>query len=444
MGWKEYYKSKSMSAKEAAKLVKSGDRFWTPLCLGQPTNLIMDAIADRKDEVSDVDYNLALVLRPYKIFQPEYRDTFTLIPAFYSPMPHQQALADSEWANFWPCQSSDIKIKMPHRARAYPRRMGIITQVAPPNEHGYVNLGIDTFYTGTIIEQADYVIAEVNEQMPRTYGETNFHVTQFDAFVENPNPMPPVPTPQASDIEMKMAENVVKLLRDRDCIQVGIGAVPAMISKLLLESGLKDMGIHTEMAPAGTHDLVEKGVVTCKYKKVNPGKIVLTFTMGDKELYDWLEDNPMCEWRPTYYANNIAVIANEKNVVAINGSVSVDLYGQICSESYGNRMRSGTGGQLDFVVGSFWSPGGRAINLVPSTALKGTQSRIVPYLMPGSRVTVPRHYTGFVVTEYGIADLYGRTEPERARTLIEVAHPDFRDELEKAGREMGLLKKNVF
>ena len=190
--------------------------------------------------------------------------------------------------------------------------------------------------------------------------------------------------------------------------------------------------------------LVEKGIVTGSYKKVNPGKIVLTFTMGDKELYDWLGNNPMCEFRQTLYANNISVIAQEDNLVAINGSIEVDLYGQVSSESYGHRMRSGTGGQLDFVVGAFWSPGGRAVNLVPSTAMKGTRSRIVPTLSTGARVTVPRHYTGFVVTEYGVADLYGKTEPERAEALIKIAHPQFRDELAKSAREMGLLKKNSF
>ena len=444
MSWKEIYKSKLMKAEDAAKIVKSGDRFWTPLCLGQPSMLIMDALAARKSELKDVDYNYALLLRPYKILQPEYRDTFTLVPAFYSPMPHQQALADSEWANFWPCQSSDIGVKLPHRNRLYPRRTGIIMQCTPPDEHGFVNVGIDTFYTYTIMKQSDYIIAEVNEQMPRTYGETNFHVSMFNAFVENSNPIPAVPTPQASEIEIQMAKNVVSLIKDRDCVQVGIGAVPAMISKLLLDSNLKDLGIHTEMAPAGTHKLVEKGVVTCKYKKVNTGKIVLAFTMGDKELYDWLGNNPMCEWRQTFYANNIGVIAQEDNVVAINGSVEVDLYGQICSESYGHRMRSGSGGQLDFVVGSFWSPGGRAINLVPSTAMKGTRSRIVPALGTGARVTVPRHYAGYIVTEYGVADLYGRTEPERAEALINVAHPKFRDDLTKAARELGLLKKKTF
>jgi 4-hydroxybutyrate CoA-transferase len=443
MSWREYYNGRLMSAQEAAKIVKSGDRFWTPLLLGQPAMPIMDAIADRKDELKDVEYCFALVLRPYKIFKPEYRDTFKLVCGFYST-PHLQELAKSEWSNFWPAQSSDISIKNAHRNRIFPRRTGIITQVTPPDEHGYVSLGLDTFYTEHIMDQCEWIIAEVNPNMPRTYGQTNFPVERFTAFVENPNPIIAVPTPDANEQERKMAENVVTLLRDRDCIQVGIGAVPAAISKLLEHSGLKDLGVHTEMAPAGTHKLVEKGVVTCKYKKVNPGKIVLVFTMGDKELYDFLGNNPMVEFRPTIYANHIGVICQEDNVVAINGSIEVDLTGQIVSESVGNLMRTGSGGQLDFVVGSFWSKGGRAINLVPSTTLNDTVSRIVPFISQGARVTVPRHYAGYVVTEWGIADLYGRSEPERAEALIAIAHPKFREELEKAGRERGLIKKKTF
>jgi acyl-CoA hydrolase len=341
-------------------------------------------------------------------------------------------------------QSSDAALRYSHRQRLRKRRTGIIMQVAPPDEHGFVNMGLDAFYTESIMDSSDWVIAEVNPKMPRTHGQTNLHVSRFSAFVENPNPIPAVPTPQATPLEVKMAQNVVGLLKDRDCIQVGIGAVPAMISKLLENSGLKDMGIHTEMAPAGTHRLVEKGVVTCKYKKVNPGKIVLAFTMGDQELYDFLADNPMVEFRPTTYANYIPVLAQEENLVAINGSIEVDLTGQVCSESIGNAMRSGTGGQLDFVCGAYWSKGGRAINLVPSTTDDEAISRIVPYLTPGARVTVPRHYTGYVVTEYGVADLYGRSEPERAEALIQIAHPKFREELEKGARERGFLKKQVF
>ncbi|PKN73439.1 MAG: 4-hydroxybutyrate CoA-transferase [Deltaproteobacteria bacterium HGW-Deltaproteobacteria-10] len=443
MNWQDYYKSHLISAQEAAKIVQSGDCFWTPLCLGQPSMLIMDAIADRKDELKDVEYINNLTLRPYKILKPEYRDTFTLTFGFIST-PHLQEIAKTEWANFLPFQSSEAGLKYGHRKRIYKRRTGIILQVAPPDEHGYVNLGLDAFYTEAIMDQSEWIIAEVNPNMPRTYGQTNFHVSRFTAFVENPNPIPPVPTPEPNDVERKMAENVVSLLRDRDCFQVGIGAVPAAISSLLEHSGLKDLGIHTEMAPAGTHRLMEKGIVTCKYKKVNPGKIVLAFTLGDKGLYDFLSNNPVTDFRPTAYANSIPVIAQEDNVVAINGSIEVDLTGQIVSESVGNLMRSGSGGQLDFVIGALFSKGGRAINLVPSTTLNDTVTRIVPYITYGSRVTVPRHYAGYIVTEYGVADLYGRTEPERAAELIKIAHPKFREELEKAARERNLLKKKVF
>ena len=297
MSWQEIYKSRSMTAPEAAKIVKSGDCMWTPLLLGQPSMLIMDAIADRVDELKDVEYINCLTLRPYKIFKPEYRKTFTLVFGFYST-PHLQELAKSEWSNFFPAQSSDAGIKYGHRKRVFNRRTGIITQVTPPDEHGFVSLGLDTFYTEAIMDASEWVIAEVNPNMPRTYGQTNFHVSRFTAFVENPNPIIAVPTPPPSDVEVKMAENVVALLKDRDCIQIGIGAVPAMISKLLENSGLKDLGVHTEMAPAGSHRLVDKGVVTCKYKKVNPGKILLAFTMGDKELYDFLGNNPMVRVPP--------------------------------------------------------------------------------------------------------------------------------------------------
>ncbi len=443
MSWKEIYQNRMISAEAAAKIIKSGDRFWTPLCLGQPAMKIMDLIADRVDELEDVEYLNALTLRPYKIFKPEYRKTFNLVFGFYSS-PHLQQIAKTEWANFIPAQSSDVSLKNAARNRVYPRRTGIITQVTPPDSHGYVSLGLDTFYTGRIMDQSEYILAEVNDQMPRTYGDTNFHVSRFTAFYENSSPMPAVPTPPATEVEIQMAKNVVGLLNDRDCFQVGIGAIPAMISKLLQDSNLKDLGIHTEMAPAGTNILVEKGIVTCKYKKVNPGKILLAFTMGDKDLYEWLANNPMCEWRSTLYANNISIISQEENVVAINGSLEVDLTGQICSESHGNIMRTGTGGQLDFVIGAFWSPGGRAINLVPSTALDDSVSRIVPYLTPGARVTVPRHYAQYIVTEYGVADLTGRTEPERAQALIQIAHPKFREELEKGARERGLLRKKTF
>ncbi len=445
MSWKDIYQKRLMSAQDAAKLVQSGDDLWTPLLLGQPSTLIMDAIADRKDELNDMEYFSVYTLRPYKIFKPEYRKAFKLVFGMYSPVPHVQALAKSEWANYFPLQSSDAASRYAQRKRARNRRTGMITQVAPPDDDGFVNLGLETFYTEDILDISDWAIAEVNPQMPRTYGRTRLHVSRFNAFVENPTPIMAIPTPAPTDVEIKMAENVISLLRDRDCIQVGIGAVPAMISKLLENSGLKDLGIHSEMAPAGTPTLVEKGIITGKHKKVNPGRIVISFTAGDRDLYDFLTDNPMVEFRQTSYTCDPCVIAAEDNVIAINGSIEVDLTGQILSESIGNVMRGGIGGQLDFVLGSSMSKGGKAINLVPSTGGKDDSiSRIVPFIANTARVTVPRHYAGYIVTEYGSADLRVLSENERAEALIKIAHPKFRDDLEKAGRERGLIARNIF
>ncbi len=445
VNWKDTYKGRLMTAQEAAKIVQSGDDLWIPLLLGQPSVPTMDAIADRKDELKDVEFFSVYTLWPYKIFQPEYREAFKLIFGMYSPMPHMQALAKSEWANYWPVQSSDAGSKYSQRKRVRNRRTGIVTQVTPPDEEGYVNLGLENFFTEDILNLSEWAIAEVNPQMPRTYGQTQVHVSRFNAFVENSTPILAIPTPQPTDVEIMMAENVMSLLQDRDCIQVGIGAVPAMISKLLERSGLKDIGIHSEMAPAGTPDLVEKGIVTGKYKKVNPGKIIISFTAGDRELYDFLGNNPMVEFYSTAYTCNPCVIAAEDNVVAINGSIEVDLTGQVMSEAIGNVMRGGIGGQLDFVIGASMSKGGKAINLVPSTGGKDDSiSRIVPFIGNTARISVPRQYVGYIVTEYGIANLRTLSENERAEALIKIAHPKFREDLEKAGRERNLIHKKIF
>jgi acyl-CoA hydrolase len=384
------------------------------------------------------------MLWPYKIFKPEYRDTFRLFFTFYSGLPHIQAVAKSEWANFFPVQSSNLAALFAARKKAFKRRSGIITQVTPPDNNGYVNLGLDAFYTEDILNLCEWAIAVVNPQLPRTCGETNLHVSRFTAFVEDSFKVPAIPALQATDVEVKMAQNVMELLHDRDCLQVGIGGVPAMISTLLADANVKDLGIHSEMVPYGTATLVEKGIITGKYKKTNPGKIVVSFAMGDKPSYDFLENNETILFRQTSYSCDPCEISKEDNVVAINGSIEVDLTGQIVSDSIGTRMRSGVGGQLDFVIGANWSKGGRPINLVPSTSNNDTISRIVPFIGNGTRVTVPRHFAGIIVTEYGAVDLRPLSEPERAKALIKIAHPKFRDELEKAGRERGLLNKSIF
>jgi 4-hydroxybutyrate CoA-transferase len=433
MKWREEYGSKLCSYAEAAKLVHSGDRLFTPLGLGEPSTPMMDAIADRKDELRDIEYISVLQYHPYRITSPECRETFKLVCGFYSKLTMFQHMDGS--STYAPVQSSSAGRVARERQKVQPRRQGMIAQVSPPDEHGYVSLGLDLFYTPDMFDQVDWFIAEVNPNMPPTYGDSHYHISRFDKFVESNEPLFCPPLPEPSEVEKKIAANVVSLLKDRDCLQVGIGAVPGQISKLIADSGLKDMGIHTEMAPMGTRQLVEKGVVSCRYKETHPGKIVMAFAFGDQDLYDFLGNNPMVEFYSASYCNSIPLLAKEKNLVAINGSIEVDLVGTICSESYGDDMRSGTGGQLDFVIGAYWSEGGRAINTLPSTAKGGKVSRIVPYPTQGSRVTVPRHYAQYVVTEYGIASLAGLEERERALALIEIAHPKFRDELLQAARK---------
>ena len=363
---------------------------------------MMDAIADCNDDLEDIQHVSMLVFHPYKIFRPEYRKTFRLISGFYSQLTLNQHTEGS--STYIPAQSSSVGYIAKKRQEVDPRRQGVITQVSPPDDHGYVSLGLDLFCTRDLIDQADWLIGEVNPKMPRTYGDTHYPVSRFDHFVETDEPLFSPPLPEPSEVHRKIAENIVSLLRDRDCIQVGIGAVPGQISRLIADSNLKDLGIHTEMAPIGTRQLVENGIVTGKYKQTHPGKIVLSFAFGDQELYDFLGNNPMVEFYSASYCNSIPLLSTEKHLVAINGSIEIDLVGTICSESFGDAMRSGTGGQLDFVIGAYLSEGGRAINILPSTAKGETISRIVPYLTEGARVTVPRHYAQYVVTEWGIAD----------------------------------------
>ncbi len=433
MSWKDEYKSKLKNHTEAAKIVQSGDRFYTPLGLGEPSTAMLDAIADRKDELKDVQYVSALQFHPYRIFQSECRETFRLLCGFYSKLTMGQHVDGC--STYVPVQSSSVGLVAKKRQEIDPRRQGMITQVSPPDEHGYVSLGLDLFYTPDMFGQVDWFVGEINPNMPRTYGATHHHVSEFDMLTETDEPLFVPPLPEPTETDRKIAENVVSLLKDRDCLQVGIGGVPGQISKLIAESDLKDLGIHTEMAPMGTRQLVENGTVNCKYKETHKGKVIMAFAFGDQELYDFLGNNPMVEFYSASYCNSIPLLAREKNLVAINGAVEVDLIGTICSESYGDAMRSGTGGQLDFVIGAYWSEGGRAITTMPSTAKGGTQSRIVPYPTEGSRITVPRHYAQYVVTEYGIADLAGMDERERALALIDIAHPKFKDELLAAARK---------
>jgi acyl-CoA hydrolase len=314
---------------------------------------------------------------------------------------------------------------------------GVLINVSPPDAHGYCSLGTSVEGTLAAVRAADLVIAQINHAMPRTLGDGFVHVDQIDFGVEvDILPYENGPT-VIGDVERQIGGFVADLVPDGATLQLGIGAIPAAVAAALLDR--RDLGIHTEMFSDGVVDLVEAGVVTGRRKELNRGKIVSTFMMGTRRLYDFVDDNPMVEMRPADYTNDTSVIRRFSRMTAINSAIQVDLSGQICADSIGRRLFSGVGGQMDFIRGAALAPEGRAIIALPSTAARGTVSRIVPFLDEGSGVVTTRAHVRTVVTEWGIAELYGRSIAERARDLIGIAHPNFRDDLAAQARQTHYL-----
>ncbi len=320
--------------------------------------------------------------------------------------------------------------------------------VSPPDEQGYVSLGTSSSITPTYIRSARHVIAEVNESVPRTFCDeaSRVHVSQIDCFVQGQNrPLLEAPTPPPTAVDEKIAELVVSLVDNGACIQLGIGAMPNAVGELIASSGLRDLGVHTEMLCDAYVAMAEAGCISGRYKTTDPGKIVYTFAMGTKKLYDFLDGNPDCLLAPVDYTNDPYIIARNDNMVCLNNAIEVDLYGQVASETSGARQISGTGGQLDFISAAARSKGGKGLVCLSATYTDrdGTvRSRILPHLGPCQIVTVPRSFNQFVITEYGAADLRAKTTWERAEALISIAHPDFRDELIGEAEKMGIWKRS--
>jgi 4-hydroxybutyrate CoA-transferase len=304
-----------------------------------------------------------------------------------------------------------------------------LCMVSLPDEHGFCSFGVSVDYTKPAAESSKLVIAEVTPNMPRTLGDSFIHVSELDCIVETDSSPIIMQPPRISGIDEKIGGYCAELIKDGDCLQLGIGAVPDSILGFLKQK--KDLGIHTEMFSDGVVDLVEAGVITCAKKNFHPGKMVATFFMGTEKLYKFVHNNPMVQMFSVDYTNNPAIIARNNNMVSVNSTLQVDLTGQGASESIGYKQFSGTGGQADFIRGAAWSKGGRSILAFHSTASGDKISRIVPHLDEGAVVTTTRSDIHYVVTEYGIADLRGKSVPERAKALIVIAHPDFRGELKK-------------
>jgi 4-hydroxybutyrate CoA-transferase len=435
MDWREDYKRKVVSKEEMAKQIKSGDFIMTGLALGNATPGIYQAILDRAEELKGVRICDAVPVYPNKALSPDYMKNLdgriNHVSGFFSP--GGRAQGNSGWSDFIPVMSSDAAEKLATRSDVF------ICQVTPPNSRGYVNFGLTNFYSMELIQSGKssgklrLAVGEVNDQMPVVFGNNWMHVSSFDLFVENSTKIPAVTRTAPGEREAKIGQYVLELINDGDTIQMGFGAIPEAVVAGL--DGKHDLGVLTEMFPAGLNELVPKGVVTNARKPFHKGKTIATFCMGDQALYDFIAESPDCEFYPSSYTNNPAFIAQHPNMVAINMALLIDFSGQICSEGLGYRMISGTGGQLDFTQGAFYSKGGKAITLMTSARkLKDGSlvSSIIPEIPAGTPITVPRVFANYVVTEYGVAYLRDKTVKERAEALISIAHPDLRGELRKS------------
>ena len=302
-----------------------------------------------------------------------------------------------------------------------------IIQVSPPDKHGICSLGISVEATLAACQVAGKIIAHINPQMPRTHGDGFIHYDKFSAVYEQSMPLPQHPLAASDEVSLAVGKNVAQLVRDGDCLQMGIGAIPDAVLSCLTEH--RELGVHTELFSDGVLNLVEQGVITNRCKQVHPGKIVTGFALGSQRLYDYVDDNPSVIFMDIEQVNDTSIIRKNPNVMAINSALQVDISGQICADSLGTKIYSGVGGQMDFIRGAGLSEGGRSVIALPSTAARGTVSRIATVLSPGAGVVTTRAHVHYIVTEYGIANLRGKSLRERARDLIDIAHPDFREQL---------------
>lgn len=420
MTWRTWYKEHLFTPAQAVQQIKSGQRVVVAHACGEPS-IILDALVANAAQYENVEIIHMVAMGKAAYCQPQYDKNFHH-NAFFLGGSTRAAAAEGR-VDFTPVYFSEI----PSLLREDLRPNVTLLQCSPPDAHGYVSLGVSVDYTKPAAEASDLVIAQVNQNMPRTLGDSFLHVTQIGCLVEADTPVIELAPPKIGDVERAIGENVASLVRDGDTLQLGIGAIPDAVLLFLKEKN--DLGIHTEMFSDGVVELVEAGVITNKAKTLHRGQSVATFLMGTRRLYDYVNNNPAVAMYPVDYVNDPYVIGQNDNLVSINSCVQVDIMGQVVSTSAGLRQISGVGGQVDFVRGANLSKGGRAIMAMPSTTGKGKISKIVPFLDQGSAVTTTRNEVNYVITEYGIAKLKGKSLCQRAEALIRIAHPDFRDEL---------------
>lgn len=435
MDWNKTYESRRTTAEEAVKAIKSGNRVFMTGNVSVPQKLLA-ALVDYAPNLKGVEICQALSIGPADYVKPGMEEHIRVNTLFISANV-RKAVWEGR-ADFTPVLLSEFPLLF--KKGILPVDVAMV-HVSPPDEHGFCSLGVEVGLTKTPAESAKIIIAEVNEQMPRTLGDSFIHVSRLTHIVPVSYPVVEMPMGEEGDVTARrIAEHIAELIPDGATMQMGIGAIPDAVLNFLYSK--KDLGVHSEMISDGVIGLVEAGVLTNARKTLHTGKIVVGFILGTQRLYSWVDDNPLLEFHRTEYVNDPFVIQQNERMVAINSAIEVDLTGQVCADSIGPKFFSGIGGQLDFIYGASRAKDGVPIIAMPSTnvAKDGTVStKIVPMLKQGAGVVTGRNHVHYVVTEYGVADLYGKTIRQRARALIGISHPDFRADLEKQAKELNWL-----
>lgn len=437
MRYADEYKAKLRTADEAVKIIKSGDL----VDYGTFANEVVEldkALAKRKGELENVYIRSAARVYgpPMVVLADPQKESFIYNSGHFT-------LIDRRVHDYGLCYYIPILFRECPSYVNYTRCDVAMIAVAPMDEHGYFNFGLSNTFTRAVLNVAKKVIVEVNPKLPRVPGGNNesVHISEVDMIVESDWNVPPIPEIPITEVDQKIASLVMNELEDGACIQLGIGGMPNALGKLIAQSDLKDLGAHTEMLCDAYLDMWEAGKLNGRRKNIDRGKMVFTFALGSKKLYDFLHNNPAVASYSVDYTNYPHIIAQNDKVVSINGALEVDLFGQVAAESSGARQVSGTGGQVDFVEGAYLSRGGKAFLCLPSTYTDKNgvlHSRIKPTLSPGTVVTTPRAMVMYLVTEYGIANMKCKSTWERAEALVELAHPDFREELIREACKMNI------
>jgi len=427
------YNQKVVTADEAAVHIKSGDNIVIQPGCAAPMELIK-AMVNRKDELENVRLYHILIVGDLPYVKPGMEKHFKHI-AFFIGGNTREAVNNGR-AEFIPIFLSEVPLLFKH---GHIKTDVALIHLSTPDEHGFCSYGVDVGTIKTAAEKSRIIIGQVNSEMPRTLGDSFIHINKINYIVEKSEPIKELPQidPNTSkeflDIYDKIGTNIAELIEDGSTLQMGIGAIPDAVMNYLADK--KDLGIHSEMFSDGIIDLVEQGIINGEQKTLHPGKIIAGFVLGTKRVYDFIDNNPVIEFHPQEYVNNPFVIAKNKKMIAINSAIEVDLTGQVCSDSIGTRLYSGIGGQVDFIRGAAHSDGGKGIIALPSVTKDGNISRIVPKLKSGAGVVTSRGDVHYVITEYGVALLFGKSIKERARELINISHPRFRDELTKYAKD---------